>query len=66
MDYRRGFRRLGIVLSMGMAIYWGFFLTYGLLLSPAHWRVVGLAALRYGALPVAGYWLAYAVLGRVF
>ncbi|HUO80248.1 MAG TPA: hypothetical protein VMU00_08895 [Steroidobacteraceae bacterium] len=65
MDYRRGFRRLGIALSIGLAIYWGFMLTYGILISPAHWSVIGRAALYDGALPVAGYWLAYALLGRI-
>jgi hypothetical protein len=72
MNYRKGFWRLGVVLTLAeIAIFVGLAI-WGALILPMFeknvyndWPVFRHAVWMHGVLPVAGYWLLYLVLGWV-
>jgi hypothetical protein len=72
MNYRKGFWRIGVVLSLVEIAFWGGMLIAALISAavnntpvPLNWRVFGDSILGEGVLPVGGYWLLYWVLGWI-
>jgi hypothetical protein len=73
MNYRRGFWRLGMVLTLGEIAFFGGLVMWGTLIWPMfatdvfinNWSRFWDSLLIFGVLPVAGYWLLFWILGWV-
>ena len=68
MNYRKGFRRIGAVLTYGSVLFWVGVMVYGSFLLPAihpngtyynDYDLFSHFLLIYGVVPVGGYWLLY-------
>ena len=73
LNYRRGFWRLGVVLTLAEIVFFVGLVIWGTLILPLlradvlppNWSEFRRGVLTYGALPVGAYWLMYWVLGWV-